>query len=79
MPKKSFTYTVAVSFEMQFTFSESEVKQSNEGGEGDMSAIDKTLESLGREIKECLSQQFAPIENMEAWADFDDLLGVEEG
>lgn len=77
MPKH-FTYKVSVSFDMQFTFGESEVEQSDEGDEGDMSPMDKALEALGNEIKECLSQQFCPIENMEAWTDFDHLLGVDK-
>ena len=34
MAKKLFTYKVACSFEMQFTFNDSEVEQSDEGNEG---------------------------------------------
>jgi len=77
MPKKLFTYEVVVSFKTQFTFAESEVEQSDEGDEGDLSPTDTALEALGKEIEECLSQQFC-IENMEVWSDFDHLLGVDE-
>jgi hypothetical protein len=78
MAKKHFTYTVACSFEMQFTFSESEVEQSDEGAEGNMSPTDAALEALCHEIEEHLDEHFGAVKNVEAWADFDDLLGIEE-
>ena len=78
MTKKHFTYNVSVSFQMQFTFSESEVEQSDEGGKGDMSPTDAALEALGKEIAEHLGEHFGGVEKVEAWADFDELLGVEE-
>lgn len=78
MTKKRFTYNVSVSFQMQFTFSESEVEQSDEGDEGDMSPTDAALEALGKEIAERLGEHFGAVEKVEAWADFDELLGVEE-
>ena len=78
MAKKHFTYNGSVSFQMQFTFSESEVEQSDEGDAGDMSPTDAALEGLGKEIAECLGEQFGGVEKVEAWADFDELLGVEE-
>lgn len=78
MAKRHFTYMVACSFQMQFTFTDSEVEQSDEGAEGDMSPSEAALASLGQEIEECLGEQFGRVEKMEAWADFDDLLGVME-
>lgn len=78
MTKKHFTYNVSVSFQMQFTFSESEVEQSDEGDEGDMSPTDAALEALGKEIAERLGEHFGGVEKVEAWADFDELLGVVE-
>lgn len=78
MAKRHFTYSVGVSFQMQFTFSESEVEQSDEGDEGDMSPTETALESLGKEIAECLGEHFGGVEKVEAWTDFDDLLGVAE-
>ncbi|MEZ6081259.1 MAG: hypothetical protein R3C56_37990 [Pirellulaceae bacterium] len=78
MAKKLFTYNVSVSFAMQFTFAESEVEQSDEGDEGDMSPTQAALAALGKELEECISQQFGEISNIEAWADFDELLGVME-
>jgi len=77
MPKKLFTYKVIVSFEMQFTFAESEVEQSDEGSDGDLSPTDAALESLEKELQECLGQNYY-VEKIEARTDFDDLLGVLE-
>ena len=77
MAKKLFTYNVSVSFQMPFTFSESEVEPSEEGDDGDMTPTDATLDSLAKEVEECLSENFV-IDKVEACADFDDLLGVEE-
>lgn len=78
MSKKHFTYNVACSFNMQFTFPESDVEQSDEGDEGNMSPTDLALESLGKEIEECLGEQFGGVTNVEVCADFDDLLGVDD-
>ena len=78
MARKHFTYNVSVSFKMQFTFSESEVEQSDEGNEGDMSPTDAALEALDKEIAECLGEHFAGVKKVDAWADFDELLGVSE-
>lgn len=81
MAKKHFTYMVACSFKMQFTFTDSEVEQSDEGDEGDegdMSPSDAALEALCQEIEECLVAHLGGVEKIEACADFDDLLGVEE-
>jgi len=78
MAKKHFTYIVACSFKMQFTFTDSEVEQSDEGDGGDMSPTDAAMEALCKEIEECLGRHFGDVEKVEAWADFDDLLGVDE-
>ncbi|MCR9294086.1 MAG: hypothetical protein NXI32_15290 [bacterium] len=78
MTKKVYHYNVLVSFKMQLSFSESEVEQSEEGDRGDMSPKQAALEAYGREVEECLTQQFGGIGELEVWADFDDLLGVVE-
>ncbi len=77
MPSKLFTYRFACSFQMQFTLAESEVEQSDEGDEGDMSPTDRALDELGKEIQECLSERFADVGEIEVSADFDDLLGTD--
>jgi len=76
-PEKSYTFTVSVSFEMEFTFRESEVQPAEEGGENDIDPTDEALADLESELKEYLSQEY-PIEKIEAFADFDSLLGVDE-
>jgi hypothetical protein len=78
MSNKHFTYKVACSFNMQFTFPESDVEQSDEGDEGDMSPTDSALEALGKEIEECVCERFGGVANVEVSADFDELLGVDE-
>ncbi len=78
MAKKRFNYIVTVSFQMQFSFPESEVEQSDEGAEGDMSPTDEALEALEEELAEFLGQNYGGICNMEAWADFDELLSTYE-
>jgi len=74
---KLYTYTVTCSFNVQYTFGEDEVEQAVEGGEGDLDPTESALEALGAEIRSCLEEQFS-ITKVEAWADFDGLLGVIE-
>ena len=78
MAKRHFTYLVTCSFNMQFTFTDSEVEQSDEGAEGDMSPTDAALEALAQEVANRLGEHFGGVEKIEACADFDDLLGTEE-
>lgn len=73
--KKLFTYNLTCSFEMQFTFTASEVEQSDEGGEGDFSPTDEALESLEKELQEYIGQNY-PVQKLEISGDFDDLLGT---
>jgi hypothetical protein len=68
---------VVVSFEMQFTFPESEVEQSDEAHDGDMSPTDTALESLEKEFHECLSQIYY-VQTIELCSDSKDLMGVPE-
>jgi hypothetical protein len=77
MAKKHFTYNVSISFQMQYTFTESEVEQSDEGDEGDLSPSEEALEALEQEIARHLADRFGEVREIEAWADFDDLLGSE--
>lgn len=78
MAKKQFTYMVSVSFEMRFSFPESDVEQSDEGAEGEMDPTDKALVALEQEIAERLGEHFQGVKNVEAWTDCDDLLGIDE-
>lgn len=74
-PERSYTYLVSVSLEMQFTFEARNVQQAEEGGENDIDPTDEALAKLEAELMEYLSQNYS-IENLEASADFDSLLGV---
>ncbi len=76
MPK-FYTYTVTCSFEMQYTFREDQIEQAEEGREGDLDPTEQALEEVADEIRKCLEQQWG-VTNVEAWADFDCLLGVDE-
>jgi hypothetical protein len=72
---KSYTYSVTCSFTLQYTFTQDEVEQAEEGGEGDLDPTADALEKLAAEIGDCLAEQFT-VSEVEAWADFDGLLGV---
>lgn len=73
-----FTYNVSCSFDFQFTFTGQEVEPAEEGDETDFDPTEEALSALAAEIKEHLSQNYAAIENVEAFADFNDLLGISE-
>lgn len=73
--KRSFTYRVRCSFETQHTFTEAEVEQDSESGEGDFSPTEDALKALEQEFTELLGYDHAVI-GFNAFADFDDLLGA---
>lgn len=75
--KKTYTYLVSCSFELQYTFTESEVEQDPEGDEGDVCPTDDALATLERDLLDTLGDNYA-IESLEACADSDALLGVDE-
>jgi hypothetical protein len=73
---KAYTYTVTISFDMPWTFEQDEVEQAEEGDESDLDPTAAALEKLAAEVQEYLGQQFG-VSNVEAWTDFDHLLGVD--
>ena len=73
--KKYYTYMISCSFKMQYTFTEKEVEQAEEGGEGDLDPIEDALMDLEKTIKDRLEPHWA-VSDVEAWTDFDELLGV---
>jgi hypothetical protein len=75
--KKFYTYSVSVSFDMQYTFGEDEIQQAEEGGKNDFDPTDKALADLESELKEYLSQNYC-IRSIEAFTDFDSLLGISD-
>ena len=76
-PEKYYTYNVSVSFDMQFTFNEKDVQPSDGGDENDFDPSDQALLDLEKELEDYLSQNYS-IDEIEAWANFDNLLGVNE-
>ncbi|MEP7282789.1 MAG: hypothetical protein ABI696_12485 [Rubrivivax sp.] len=72
-----YTYNVTCSFTVQYTFTENEVEQAVEGGEGDLDPTSVALAEMAAEVRDCLADRFGIVE-VEAWADFDELLGDEE-
>ena len=50
--EKYYTYMISCSFKMQYTFTEKEVEQAEEGGEGDVDPTEDALMDLERTIKD---------------------------
>jgi len=75
--EKLYTFSVSISFVMQYTFTHKEVQPAEEGREGDMEPSDKALAKLERDVQDHLGLNY-PVDGVQAWADFDSLLGVDE-
>jgi hypothetical protein len=73
--KKLYTFNVSFSFEMQFTFPSSDVQPAEEGGKNDFDPTDKAITALEKEVENYLAQVY-PVTNVQAFADFDSLIGV---
>ena len=74
----SYTFNLVCSFELQYTFSESEVElDSGSDSEKDFCPTDAALQALAREMTEVLGQNW-PVCSFEAHADSDSLLRVVE-
>jgi hypothetical protein len=69
-----YTYTVSVSFKMQFTFHESEVQPATEGFKHDREPSDKSLNKLKKELEKYITNNYA-ISDLDVAADFESLLG----
>lgn len=72
---KHYTFRIACSFTMQFTFPEQGVEQDADGNDGDVMPTDEALERLRLELQEYFGE-YAPVADVEAFADSDSLLGV---
>ena len=75
--KKKYTFTVCCTFNVQFTFDESEVEPDPGGDETDVEPKDEALETLEREIESYLSEQYG-VFDFDASTDSGLLLGVAE-
>ena len=84
MPRKSnkqrtklYTYSVSVTFEMQFTFTSDEVERDYEGDANSFEPTDKALTDLEHELREYLFESY-PVESVEVSTDSALLLGVSD-
>lgn len=75
-PGKKYTYLVKCSFDLQFTFDESDLEQDSDGDVGDFSPKDEAIRALEDELREVLGNNYA-IDSFEAYTDFEKLLGVD--
>jgi len=76
-PEKHYTYMVTVTFDMQFTFAEDEVEPTDGGDTGDFDPTEDALRALEKELEECIGN-CCSVSKIEAYADCDSLLGVDE-
>jgi hypothetical protein len=75
---KRYGYKVLYSFNIQFSFAESDVEQDSEGNKGDFSPTGAAIRALEKELSNVLGQNYA-VSDFEAYTDSDDLLGISEG
>jgi hypothetical protein len=78
MSKTLYTFTVQCSFELQFTFPESDVAQDPDGDEGDLEPTERAIHALEAELYETLHQNYA-VDEVQAFADSSCLLGTMPG
>ncbi len=72
---KLFTYRVTCSFELQYSFNESEVERDWDGGEKDFRPTELAISALEKELLEKLQNNYV-VESVEARTEFDHLLGI---
>lgn len=65
-----YTFKVFCTFEMQYTFTESEVERDSDGGEYAVEPTDAAIEALEAEVLEYVSQNY-PVESLEVSTDSD--------
>lgn len=70
MSEKYYTFKVFCTFEMQYTFTESEVERDADGGEYAVEPTDAAIEALEAEVLEYVSQNY-PVESVEVSTDSD--------
>ena len=72
---KTYTYRVLCSFELQHSFTESEVEHDPEGFESSFVPTDAALLALREELQAALDQNHA-ISSFDVHTESDDLLGI---
>lgn len=74
---KIYTYDVTCSFDLEYSFTESEIIQDPEGGEGDFIPTDEAINDLENRLKEVIGNDFY-ISNLQADVESEQLLGIAE-
>ena len=69
-----YTFTVMCSFNIQYTFTESEVEQDSGGDVGEFQPTDKALRNLEKELNKKIGQHY-PVTQLSADAESDQFLG----
>jgi hypothetical protein len=73
--EKLYTYRVLCSFELQYTFPQSEVERDSDGDETDLSPTEAALAALGSDLTEVLGYNYV-VSDFEAESDSNLLIGV---
>jgi len=75
--KKTYTYDVMCSFNLQYSFTESEVEPDPEGGKGDFIPTDEAISNLEKKLTEAIGLNYC-VSNLRVDAESDQLLGILE-
>jgi hypothetical protein len=73
--KKIYTYDVICSFNLQYSFTESEVEPDPEGGKSDFIPTDEAIRNLEKVLTEAIGFNFS-VTNLQADVESDQLLGI---
>lgn len=73
--KKIYTYNVICSFNVQYSFTESEVEPDPEGDKGDFIPTDEAIRNLEKVLTEAIGLNFS-VTNLQADVESDQLLGI---
>ena len=75
--QKIYTYRVLCSFELQYSFNESEVERDWDGDETDFSPTDEAISALEQELLQTLQNNYV-VESVDARTEFSLILGAED-
>lgn len=70
-----YTFNVQCSFDVQYTFNESEIESDPDGEEGSVRPTEAALQALEGELYNALHQNHA-VDKVMAWADSDSAIGT---
>ena len=65
------------SFNLQYSFTESEVEQDPGGDEGDFNPTDEAIQTLEKDLQKTLGDDYV-ITKFEAYVESDELLGISD-